>query len=301
MKLSNSSPAEPPRALVGALRRLLKPLVRLLLAHGLTLPFLVNLLKATYVAVAEQEFPVAGKPQTDSRISLITGVHRKDVRRLRNADLADGDVPESTSIGIQVVSRWVGDRRYLDRSGAPRALRLRADGARGPNFEELVDSVSRGDIRARVVLDELLRLGIAVVEDHGGGRGDRRHVHLNVDAFVPEQGFEEKAYYFGEILHDHISAGVHNLMGQRPPYLDRTVIYHQLSPAQAARLAEHAADLGMEALKSVNRKALAMKRRRHSPAEQSVRINFGTYFYTENDAGEDLDDQSDHRHPDKGR
>ena len=73
----------PAPALVRALRRLLRPLVRLLLAKQVTYPFLANLLKAVYVEVAEREFAIAGKSQTTSRLSLLTGIHRKDAERLR--------------------------------------------------------------------------------------------------------------------------------------------------------------------------------------------------------------------------
>ena len=74
---------QPPATLVNAIRKLLRPLVRLMLTFQITYPFVINLLKAIYVEVAEEEFKVAGKRPSDSRINLLTGVHRKDVKRLR--------------------------------------------------------------------------------------------------------------------------------------------------------------------------------------------------------------------------
>src|SRR3974390_1739599 len=85
-------PGEPPRALTQAIVRLLRPLVRVLIAHGVTFPMLAQLLKDIYVDVAEGAFPLSGKAQTDSRLSLLTGVHRKDVRALRGRGRA-GDRP----------------------------------------------------------------------------------------------------------------------------------------------------------------------------------------------------------------
>ena len=73
----------PPAALLRASRRLLRPLVRLLMRAGVTFPVLADLLRTLYVEVAARDLLVDPKAQTDSRISLLTGVHRKEIRRLR--------------------------------------------------------------------------------------------------------------------------------------------------------------------------------------------------------------------------
>ena len=88
-------PGEPPRALLAALERVLRPLVRLLLAHGITFPALSRLLKSVYVQVAERDFALEGKRVSDSRVSLLTGVHRKDVRTLRGEGADESPVPEA--------------------------------------------------------------------------------------------------------------------------------------------------------------------------------------------------------------
>ena len=186
---TTSNLGTPASSLVAALTRLLRPLVKLLLNHGITYPFLADLLKSVYVEVADKEFPVEGKKQTDSRVSLLTGMHRKDVKRLLHVEKRKDSVPAAVSLGAQLVARWTGLAEYLDEQGRPRPLpRLASDG--GPlSFEGLVESVSK-DMRSRVVLDEWLRLGVARIDEE-----DR--VCLNVEAFIPERGFDEKAYYFG--------------------------------------------------------------------------------------------------------
>ena len=59
-----------------ALRAVLRPLVRLLLQNQLTYPAFAALLKEVYVELADAEFRLSGKRQTDSRVSLLTGIHR---------------------------------------------------------------------------------------------------------------------------------------------------------------------------------------------------------------------------------
>ena len=275
----SSTAGLPAPALVRALHRLLRPLVRLLLANQVTYPFLAHLLKAVYVEVAEREFAIAGKSQTTSRLSLLTGIHRKDVKRLREAPVLDEAAPAAVSLGAQLVARWTGLPEFLDDEGRPRPLPRWSREGGGLSFEQLVASVSK-DIRARAVLDEWLRLGVVELDE-------RDRVRLLADAFVPEKGYEEKAFYFGRNLHDHIAAGAHNLAGESPPLLERSVYYGGLSSESATELAALSEQKGMEALQAVNRRALALQERDASHAAPRLRINFGIYFYREASGGGD--------------
>lgn len=264
-----------PPALVSAVKRVLRPLVGLLLDHNLTYTWLSGILKSIFVEVAEREFQLPGKQQTDSRITLLTGVHRKDVRRLRRETGADGAPPASIYLGAQLVALWISDDRFLDREGNPRPLpRRRRDGAES-SFDDLVTTVSK-DIRPRAVLDEWLRLGAVEIDAE-----DR--VCLKAEAFVPAKGFEEKAYYFGRNLHDHMAAARHNVQGGEPPFLERSVYYDQLSPSSVKALAELSEQEGMKALKALNRRARQLQNRDQESADARRRMNFGIYFYDSED------------------
>ena len=81
-----------------AIRHLLRPLVRLLLLHGVSFTIFCELVKSAYVKVADAEFKLDAKPQTDSRISLLTGIHRREVSRLRNEIVTEMDLPVQASM-----------------------------------------------------------------------------------------------------------------------------------------------------------------------------------------------------------
>jgi hypothetical protein len=262
----------PPAPLISALRRVLRPLIRLMLAYGVTFPFLSNLLKSIYVEVASDEFRLEGRRQTDSRISLLTGVHRKDVKRLCHEERPKEAVPTAISLGAQLVARWMSSPQYLDEGGRPRALPRLASVGGELSFEGLVSSVSK-DIRSRAVLDEWLRMGVARLDDE-------ERVTLNTGAFVPQKGFDEKAFYFGQNIHDHLAAGVHNLLGGQPPFLERSVYYDELTPESVQELAELAKSLGMEALQTVNRRALELQQQDDGKRNAGMRMNFGTYYFS---------------------
>lgn len=263
----------PPKSLIKALRHVLEPLVRVMLAKGVTYPFVAEMLKGVFVEVAEREFRIGAKAQTDSRVSLLTGVHRKDVRRLRQMTRGPGEnTPAAVSFGSQLAAIWTGSPEYLDEGGRPLPLPRLAGAGGGLSFEGLVAGVSK-DIRSRAVLDEWLRLGVVRLDEQ-----DR--VVLNTEAFVPQKGFEEKVFYFGHNLHDHAAAAAHNIVGEAHPFMERSVHYDALDESSIADLAELAERAGMQAALTVNRKAMELEKRDTGSLEPKRRMTFGIYFFS---------------------
>ena len=271
----NSSLQQGNIAVISALRKILRPLVKFMVANQVTYPFLINMLKYVYVDVAEQDFPVPGKKQTDSRINLLTGVHRKDVKRLRSEEDIPETRPMNISVGSQIVARWVGDKQLQNPDGTPKILPLQdQDEFSNDSFEGLVANIAKGDIRPRVVLDELMRLDMVELDpDH--------RVILKTSTFTPDKGQEEKLYFFGKNIQDHLNAGVHNLAGEKPPFFDRSVYYDELSQASINELTEMANKLGMEALMKINERALALQNADRKGPDNHYRMNFGIFNYNQ--------------------
>jgi hypothetical protein len=266
-KVSPETIGAPPQAVTAATRTLLQPLVRLMLDNGIGLSALVEILKEVYVNIAERNFSENGRPQNDSRVSIMTGVHRKDVRRLRRGTELQPDAPPSVLLGGQLVAQWTGNPDFLDTRGKPLKLpRLRRDGG-ARSFEALAESLSR-DVGPRAMLDELLRLDIVHIDA-------KDRVCLNVLAFVPRTGIDEKAYYLAKNVHDHLAAAVHNLRGDAPPFLERSVHYTRLSPDSVAELTQMVETLAMKDLQKVNRRAISLKQRDRAGKPKNLRINFG--------------------------
>lgn len=266
--------SEPPKALVQAVTTLLRPLVRLLLHFQITYPYLCQLLKGLYIDVASNEFQAEGTRQTDSRITMLTGVHRKDVRRFREEGLDELKAPSTLPLSAQIVAAWLSEPDFQDAQGGPRALQRLAKEGDDFSFEALVDRVARQDLRARSVLDEWLRLGLVSLDTQD-------QVHLNVEAFIPEKGFEEKLYYFGKNLHDHIAVGAHNLTGDAAPQFDRSVYYNNLSDASIVKLSALVNERGMQTLKEVNKLARELQKKDANARRAKQRFNFGMFFYLE--------------------
>lgn len=265
--------------LTAAFARLLRPLVRLAMRYGVTYPVAADLLKRTYLEVAESDLARDAAPATDSRVSLLTGIHRKYVKQLRAVPRSqDAAAPKQVALGSQIAAAWLHRTDYRDASGEPRSLPRQSSAPDAPSFEALVTSISR-DIHPRVILDEWLRLGVVSVD----GTGEIRLVR---SAFVPVAGFDEKAHFLGRNVHDHLAAAASNLSGIRPPFLERSVHYEGLNDTARHDLTGVAEQAAMRALQAVNDRVLAGGAGAY-PDERQWRINFGVYFYAEPQEGTD--------------
>jgi hypothetical protein len=278
------TPGEPHPALTLAIRKLMRPIVRVLIANGITFPAFSRLLKEVYVKVAQEDFPTPSKtpapsrppapskPLTDSRITLLTGVHRKDIKALRERRSSGGAPSPKLSRNAHLISLWAGAPDYLDTRGQPRPLPRQHVKNDGPSFESLVESVST-DIRPRAVLDEWVRQGLARVDDND-------YVHLDMAAFVPAEDFADLAYYFGRNLSDHIAASSHNLLGDEPSLLEQAVYYEALRPASVEELGKLSRNLGLDALVKVNQRAFELAEQDQNAPDASERMTFGVYYFT---------------------
>ena len=264
--MSRSAGQLDPDWVQNALNRVLRPLVRLAIKCGVTFPTFVDLLRQLYVNVAEHEFALPDKQQTDSRVSLLTGVHRKEVSRLRGAGAPVRVVPESVSRTSAIVARWLADPLFVDAKGVPLPL-ARTSEAGGPSFAGLLESVTR-DLRPRAVLDDWLDRQL--VEIDGKDR-----IVLMEGAMVPRGDGEVRLYYFARNLGDHAAAAVENVMADDPPFLERAVHYDGLSADLARSLEIYSREVAVETLLRLNK--YANQAIQTDPGGTS-RWNYGVYI-----------------------
>lgn len=213
-------------AVLRALARVLRPVARLLIAGGVPYQAASESLKRAYVEAAHRHF--ADQAGTDSRLSLLTGINRKEVRRL-TTPVADEWGPESvTSFASAVHAAWTLREEWRGTDGQPRALPRRGEGS----FDTLVKGITR-DLRPSSVLAELTRLGYAEVDAE-----DR--VRLVGDAFLTQREFSDRLGPLAENLQDHADAAVANVLGETPPFLERTLFADEMSAESTKALHEAA-------------------------------------------------------------
>ena len=247
--------------------------MRLLIRSGVTFPVFADLLRALYVEVAARDLLPGERARTDSRISLLTGIHRKELRRQR-LEAGSEDEPAVVTLNSQLVARWLGV--HADADGTP--LPLPRTGP-APSFEALVTSATR-DVRPRAVLDEWVAQGIATLDADGA-------VRLQTAGFLPAENLDARLFYFARNLHDHVAAASANILAVGPaPFVDRSVHYDGLGVEAAAALEREARDAATRLLLKVNQAALAIADKDDALAEgvrPTRRVNLGIYVYTEDE------------------
>jgi len=253
-----------------AVEHLLYPIARLLLDRGIGFGTLSEVVKFVMIKEAERQLGDAQEGAvTDSRISIATGIHRKEVKRLRALDSHDTDY-FAASLTAQVVAKWSGDPKLRTAHG-PKPLPKKKKTTRGFDFEDLVRSIST-DVRPKAVLDDMLLRGLASMDDDG-------FVKLHPDNLALKQGQEETLQYLSMNIHDHLSTAIGNLITPEKKALERCVHYHGLSHAAVAQLQKVSEKQAMQALFAVNKAAQALLKQEKSRGEQ--RMNFGVYFFNE--------------------
>ncbi len=133
------------------LRQLLRPFARLCIRNGFRLQEILEPLKGAFVDAAVDELRTAGAEESVSKISVMSGVHRRDVSNFIKAD----QLPESApSLLGKIIGQWQESKMFTDKNGKPKPLSV--EGAMS-EFSSLVKSVS-SDLNPYTVLFELERI-----------------------------------------------------------------------------------------------------------------------------------------------
>lgn len=175
-----------------ALRLLFRPVARIMLRAGVNWRELADVCKATYVEVATEDFGIRGRPTNVSRVAILTGLTRREVRRLRN--LLKEDNPEIFSrinYATRVLSGWYQDEEFLDADGNPAPLPPTGDGR---SFETLCGKYI-GDVAPSTMLKELKHVG--AVEENANG-----NLVAKTRYYMPALMDPEQVLRSGSVLED---------------------------------------------------------------------------------------------------
>ena len=256
-----------------ALVRILTPLVQILLRHGFSCGAFEEILRRVYVDVANRDFGMQGRKQSVSRIAVITGLNRKEVKRLCDLPpIEESRLDERYNRAARVLSGWLEDPAFQDAKGDPDCLPLEGD----RSFSALVKRFS-GDMPPRAVADELMRVGAMELTP-------REEYRLTARGYVPGRGISEKLQVLGTDTRDLIEAIDHNLSsapdGAR---FQRKVMYDNVPVKHVAGFRKLSARLGQNLLEQLN-SWLSERDRDSNPKVEGhgrARIGIGIYAIEE--------------------
>lgn len=255
------------RVLFGAIRTLLRPLVRILIRNGVAFGSLAEVAREVYVDVAFEDFKPEGKKPTVSRVSALTGLSRKEVKRLHELEVPDAESrQERYSRAVRVVSGWMNDRRFHDGEGNPSVLSL--EGTR-KSFGLLVKEYS-GDIPTMAMLSILQDAGSVILKDN--------KVSLVRRAFIPGDDDADKIRILGSDVFELISTIDHNLVSASDKLrFQRKVSYDNIDPAALDKLRKLSASKSQTLLEQLDKQFADHELDTETGAGES--ISLGIYFY----------------------
>ncbi len=205
------------QALQDAMRALLMPLAQLAVARGLPFAAVEGLLKQAFVQVASDAHPGLLAHRKVSRISTVTGINRREVTRLTQTEPA---APRGRSLVSEVFAHWLSDAQYRHEDGSPRALPRQGP---APSFETLAHAVTR-DVHPRSLLDELLRLELARLDD-------ATDTVVASRTAVPRGDSARMLGFLGDNVGDHLRAAVENVLGGGANHFEQALFADGLSDA----------------------------------------------------------------------
>ena len=245
-----------------ALADLFTPLARAMIARGLTLASVTESMKQALLSAAIE---TEGADVSDSRISVMTGVHRKDVRRLRFGDRTVPGHKTANRMAL-LIGCWTTVPDFQGDDDKPRALHREAD-EHGPGFDDLVSRV-RLDAAPGTILRILLDQG-AVQEDPDG------RLSLMTDAMLPAAGSAELVAAYHATLSAHLAAATHNFLAAEDDrrHFDRVVRYSHLSDTSVAELEDRAKSGAQRLLEMLNARARELQ---EEDADRNAKGKFTT-------------------------
>jgi hypothetical protein len=218
--------ADADAALQAALARLLAPLARLVVAQGLPYAVVDEMLRRAVVTQAHAVHRGLPEHRRTSRVSVATGLNRREVNRLLAPQPAAEPSQMPRSPAAMVFAHWRSAAAYRTRGGAPRVLPRTGP---APSFESLAQEVTR-DVHPRALLEELLRLNLASHD------AERDTVALTQTDFVPRGDTRRMLQWLGANVGDHLEGAVANVVGPTPQHADQAIAAEGLRAESVAQV-----------------------------------------------------------------
>lgn len=249
---------------------LMEYLTQWLIRSGVGYNDFVTALKPVFYQQALSELERIEQKPTDSAVSLLSGLHRKDVNAFKKAmqagqPLTEAKVAEPVSVPARVIGLWLAE-------GLAEKIPFVSNDQ--VSFENLVKKFST-EKHPRSILNELERLNIVKEEDG--------LVMLQQRSFMPDVEQFEVRKLLTNNLEAHLAAGVHNLFQpEKEPYLEQAIFADELTDESITILKEASLrlweDLSLQVLK------LAIERCALDEGKEGATktFRFGAYQYDEN-------------------
>ena len=253
--------------LKSAMMKVLRPIARLMLRHGISHVEFSEMSKQAFVLEAYHKFALPKRKKSMNRTAILTGLSRKEVARVMNIGVIDNNEKKTINRAVRVIGGWLQDAEFLGEDKQPKLLSYKGE---NNDFERLVKKYS-GDISARALLDELRR-NQSVTESEEG------LLELVTGGYIPSDDELDKLRIMGVSIADLIHTINFNMESQERKRFQRQVIYSDIPEHLKDEFEQLNAEKSMALLIELNK---WLAEHRHEPGgkpETIVRLGVGIYY-----------------------
>ena len=196
----------PKRGLLAAYRRLLRPLIRILIRNGVVFDEFQEVAKRAYVDVALKDSAADGNQVDLESVAALTGLAGEEVVAIQERGLKESLNTNLNSLSVTLFG-WHTDADFTGPYGVPIELRLDADAA--PDFRELVRRFVGNTEIAEELLGELLKAGAVVETEKGWFKAVTR-------SFIPRSSAPSGMEHLARSVEDFVTTFDHNAQQKDP-------------------------------------------------------------------------------------
>ncbi len=254
--------------IIFTVRLLLRPVVRFCLRRAVKFQEFTSIARSVFIESARTELERKSSPVSTSRLSVITGLTRREVDRLIEAA---PEARQEKNLVIKLVGQWAGDRRYCDARGEPKVL---SSEGLDSQFAKLVAQIST-DLNHHTVLFELERLGLV---KRSAGK-----VSLVVPAYISRENAQEGVEMLSADMEDLLGAVESNVFEDtKHPHLHARTEYDNIAPDKLPEIRKWLLEFGRK-LHAEVRRYLSRFDMDINPALRSnkpgARVKLGTFSH----------------------
>jgi hypothetical protein len=275
---------EQKQQLLNAFSVVLRPIIRILFRYGIGYREFLEVVKTVYVDIGSSDFGIRGRPTNISRIAVMTGLTRKEVRRLRDKIQKGGSkVSVKTTPLSDVLHHWHAQDEFLSPEGRPKTLPFSGDIG---SFASLVRKYG-GDIPAGAMRTEMKRVGAVIENDDGT-------LTISERTFRPSEDHDTLITSLIHAVYPVLSNTVHNTDSDRKDetWANRVAYTQSLRPSDSGRLRRVAKDRIVDFAESVDDIFMAYESinvGEEESIENSDAIAIGVFYFEERDDGAKYD------------
>lgn len=245
-----------------ALKNVLKimgPLVSWLLKSGVGYSKFSQALKYVFYYEAKKELEYLKQKKTDSSISLLSGINRREVCLFNQKHPEQLKTTYSSpSIPARIVTLWIQKKWH----------KQIAFNGEEVSFETLAKEISQ-DKHPRAMLQELIRLGLVTESNNT--------VFLHTESFTPSNSLSYSQKLLSQSVFDHLSCGISNIFISQNMYLEQNLQANELTEESIQELKDYSNQLWQEYSQKMINKALQCTQRDEGNVNACHRFSLGIY------------------------